>query len=49
MRALYAILFSLFLISCASQIMQGYVGKTLVEPVTEYGPPIHSFEIDKET
>lgn len=37
------------LAGCASQIMAGYVGKTLVEPVLDHGPPTYSLEMGDGT
>lgn len=34
---------------CASQIMEQYVGKSLVEPMLAYGPPAAAFDMDRDT
>jgi len=39
----------LFLLSaCASQIMEGYVGKSINEPILDYGPPTNVIELAKD-
>lgn len=35
----------LFLAGCASQIMQGYVGKDVREVMLDYGPPANAFDM----
>jgi hypothetical protein len=34
-----------FITSCASQIMQGYVGKDMREVMLDYGPPANAFDM----
>jgi len=34
------------LMGCASQIMQGYVGKSVNEPIFDYGPPSNIIELE---
>jgi hypothetical protein len=48
MKIRILILGVLLVSGCASEILSAYVGKTLMEPVLDYGPPTYSFEIDKE-
>ena len=31
--------------ACASQIMEGYVGKSITEPMLDYGKPAHVFDL----
>lgn len=31
---------------CATDIMQGYVGKSIQEPILDYGPPTNIVELD---
>src|SRR5680860_624732 len=33
------------LVGCASAILKSYVGKLLVEPVLDHGPPLSSFDL----
>jgi len=33
------------LFGCASQIMQAYIGKSLTEPIFDYGPPESAFDM----
>ena len=35
----------IFVSACATQIMQGYVGKPIVEPMLDYGRPTAVFDI----
>ncbi|SDX40695.1 hypothetical protein SAMN05444385_107106 [Tritonibacter mobilis] len=35
----------LFLAGCASQVMQGYVGKPISEAILDYGPPSHTLDL----
>lgn len=32
--------------ACATDIMQGYVGKSVQEPILDYGPPTNVVELD---
>lgn len=36
----------LLLVGCTSQIMAGYIGKSIKEPMLDYGPPINIIELD---
>ena len=46
MKRKISILFVLVLLSgCASQIMQGFVGKDMREVMLEYGPPANAFDM----
>tara|TARA_E500000318_G_C3374698_1_gene139842 strand:- start:94 stop:408 length:315 start_codon:yes stop_codon:yes gene_type:complete len=36
----------LLLASCTSQIMASYIGKSIQEPILDYGPPINVIELD---
>ena len=31
--------------ACASQIMEGYVGKSISEPILDYGPPANEMDL----
>src|SRR4051794_8963695 len=44
MRTLMLLLCGGLLASCASQIMQNYVGKPLSDAVSDYGTPVYSFD-----
>lgn len=35
----------LVITGCASSIMQGYVGKSISEPMMDYGVPVNSFDL----
>ena len=35
----------LALVGCASQIMAGYVGKPITEPMLDYGPPANAVDL----
>lgn len=48
-RRLVALSVVFALAACASQIMQGYVGKPLTETVLDYGPPVAAYDMDNET
>ena len=34
-----------FLLGCAAEIMQGYVGKSITEPMLDYGRPSNVFDL----
>lgn len=38
-----------FLAGCASQIMEGYVGKSISEPMLDYGPPTSVIDLPDGT
>ncbi len=40
-----SVLAVVLLAGCASQIMQGYIGKPLVEPIMDYGAPIGAMDM----
>lgn len=40
-----AVIVVLALAGCASQIMSGYVGKSVNEPIMDYGPPANVIQI----
>ena len=40
--AALALVSSLLLAGCASDIMKGYVGQPIEAAIADYGPPIHS-------
>lgn len=42
---IFVLSFTVFLIGCASQIMESYVGKSIVEPMLDYGRPVEVFDI----
>jgi hypothetical protein len=44
MRTVALLLCGSLLAGCASQIMQNYVGKPLSDAVSDYGPPVYSFD-----
>ncbi|WP_417805849.1 hypothetical protein [Thalassospira lucentensis] len=45
MRAL--VFLGLFVLaSCTSQMMNSYIGKSIKEPMLDYGPPINIIELD---
>ncbi|MDF2143091.1 hypothetical protein [Paenirhodobacter sp. CAU 1674] len=44
---LVAMIFALS--GCASQILESYVGKSVNEPILDYGPPTHVLELDNHT
>lgn len=45
MKKVAAILFALVLSGCASEIMQGYVGRDITDVIVQYGPPSNVFEM----
>ena len=45
MRKLVALFALLSLSACASQIMQGYVGKPIQSAMVDYGPPVNAFDM----
>lgn len=45
MRVTTIVLIALVLSGCASQIMKGFEGKSMVEVVAQYGMPASSFEL----
>ncbi|ATG42635.1 hypothetical protein PhaeoP30_00754 [Phaeobacter inhibens] len=46
MKKLILALFAAAAISgCASQVMQSYVGKSITEPILDYGPPINTVDL----
>jgi len=45
MRKFVALLGLLLLPACASQIMQGYVGKPIQAAMVDYGPPLNAFDM----
>lgn len=47
MRPLIFILTLMLSTACASQIMQGYVGKDIKEVMLTYGPPINEIDMGK--
>ncbi len=44
-RIILALTLALALGACATQIMQGYVGKTLRDAMLDYGPPANAFDM----
>lgn len=44
MKRFVAAISLLFLVGCASDVMRGYVGSPLTEPVLDYGPPAFAFD-----
>lgn len=48
-KNLFAALSLMFLMGCASQIMQGYVGHPVSDAVIDYGMPVTAFDIDQNT
>jgi hypothetical protein len=45
-KAYHALLvLPLALVGCASQIMAGYVGKPITEPMLHYGPPANAVDL----
>jgi hypothetical protein len=49
LRILSALAVIAFLSSCASQIMQSYVGKDIQEAILDYGPPSHEMDMPDGT
>ncbi len=45
MRIASSITISLALAGCASNIMQGYVGKPIQAAMVDYGPPVNAFDM----
>lgn len=45
MRLLSLLVFPLFVAGCASQILESYVGKSITEPILDYGPPANVVEL----
>jgi hypothetical protein len=43
----FVLIAALLMCGCASQIMQGYVGKPVSEAVMDYGQPVAAIELDK--
>ncbi|MBC6405450.1 MAG: hypothetical protein GDA41_06965 [Rhodospirillales bacterium] len=36
---------AVFVAGCASQIMADYIGKSIREPILDYGPPINEVDL----
>ena len=45
MKKILCVLTAVFVSGCASQMMQGYVGKDITEVVLDYGPPTNGMEL----
>ncbi|MEQ9345615.1 MAG: hypothetical protein RIG26_04135 [Thalassospira sp.] len=41
----FAVFAFLLLAGCTGQIMKGYIGKSIQEPILDYGPPINVIEL----
>ncbi len=41
-----ALAVAFFLAGCASQILESYVGKSIQEPILDYGPPTNIVELE---
>lgn len=46
MRKVFGLAIGLIALSgCATEIMQGYVGRSIQEPILDYGPPVNVVEM----
>jgi hypothetical protein len=47
MRGFYIFVLFVLLTGCASEVLKSYVGKSVTEPILDYGPPTNVVELEE--